>query len=124
MQATSVRPTSAPPPTEEQLRLAYRHLYRPGWPTTFEAAMASHTHSICITGRARDLRRASFCNAVPRHGLPCGPVPPTPTEPPNALAAGRRSLNSLAKAAPRTPSARLKPSGVDLKRLAANDKDD
>jgi hypothetical protein len=85
----------APAPPEERLRLAYRQLYRPGWPASFEAAMAHRTYSVCITGAARTLNRVSWSDRARRPTLPAAHVPPTPLH-----------------------------RGVDLKRLAANDKDD
>ena len=57
--------------------------------------------------------------------LPRGvPVPPTPGLPPNAMAAGTRSIYSLAETTPTPLSVWPTKLGADVKRLAANDKDD
>lgn len=54
--ATRARPRSAPP-TDEQLRLAWRHISRPGWPSTIEAALAMPHYRACLLGIARNLHR-------------------------------------------------------------------
>jgi len=51
----------APPPapiTAEQLRRAFLHIRRPGWPSTFEQALASPVFCACLHGIARNLARA------------------------------------------------------------------
>lgn len=112
-------------PTEEQLRLAYRELYRPGlWPTTFDAAMASHAFSTAITRVAFNRNRMQMCNVPHKANTwPSAPVPPTPSMPPNAQAKSARSPYSLAKG-PQTMTVWPTPRLVDRKRLAGNDKDD
>ena len=111
--------------TEEQQRLAYRELYRPVlWPDTFEAAMARHAFRVAICAVARNRARVHLRDvAKPTSTLPRGPVPATPGTAPNALAAGKRSLHSLAKAQPSTLSAWPTAAQRDIKRLAANHKD-
>lgn len=74
-QAPSVAPVAAP--TEEQLRMAYRHLCRPGWPTPFEAAMAKLGYRTAITQVARNMHRQKMTSFV-SHSLPKMPAPPTP----------------------------------------------
>ena len=56
----------APPPapiTAEQLRRAFLHIRRPGWPSTFAVsythlALASPVFCACLHGIARNLARA------------------------------------------------------------------
>lgn len=40
----------AAPVTEEQLRLAFRQISRPGWPSTLEAALANPVYRVCLHG--------------------------------------------------------------------------
>lgn len=87
--------------TPEQLRLAYRQLQRPHWPTTLEQALAHPLHGKCIRGLARSLSRAPWPTAT---RPPAPPVPPTPTQPPP-----KRALPRL---------------NFDPRRAAANDRDD
>jgi hypothetical protein len=96
-------PELTPELTPEQLRLAYRQLQRPHWPTTLEEALAHPLHGNCIRGLARSLSRPAWHERhPPRPQAP--PVPPTPTEPP-----ARRALPRLT---------------FDPRRAAANDRDD
>lgn len=112
------------PLTQEQLQLGFRQLRRPGWPATLEEALRCPVRSGCIHGMARHLSRAQFNAGQHRPptlpGAP--PVPPTPSQPPmRKQAAGLQA-----------PALRLKPGrkpgsgkpAVDLKRAAANDRDD
>ena len=70
-----------PEPTDEQLLLAYRQLWRYGWPSTFADAMKSHAYSTAIRAVAAGLNRPAWAGRVAQPSrLPCGPVPPTPTE--------------------------------------------
>jgi hypothetical protein len=99
------QPDKPPEPTREQLVMAYRHLARPGWPGTLDAAMAHATYSVCIRGLARQLNRTPACVAAPVR-TPKAYVPPTPTAP--------RAIK------PATPKALR----FDARRAAANDFDD
>ena len=91
-------------PTDEQLRLAFRQISRPGWPATLEAAIAHRTFGVCLRAIACQLNR-------PGWGPRPNPAPPAvlPSAPPVSAGIPRR-------ARPFSP-------GADLKRLAANDKD-
>jgi hypothetical protein len=120
---------AAPEPTLEQLRLAYRHMARPGWPSTLEAALQVHTYRICITGLARRMSRPEWKpQPRPLHLVANGAtVPPTPTVPP----AVPRSRGPL-REGPHVPGTtnlgsfhRARPAQwLDVKRLAANDIED
>lgn len=109
---------AAPEPTLEQYRLAYRQINRPGWPS-FDEAMASRVHRICLAGIARNLARPPWQPAPAAAGMPRGPaVPPTPTQPPPRTAA------VPAGGAPHIAQGRdWRKRGIDLKRAAANDID-
>lgn len=49
------------PVTEEQLKLAWRHMRKlPHWPATLEAALQHPTIGPCINGLARSLSRAPW----------------------------------------------------------------
>lgn len=52
-----------PPPTAEQLRLAFRQVSRPGWPTTLEAALAHPVYGVCLRGMACTLDRRGMDRA-------------------------------------------------------------
>lgn len=97
-----------PPITDEQLRLAYRHLARPGWPPTLEATLAHPIRGKCLRSLALCLRRGGHLTR-PHYQPPtppgAPPVPPTP-EAPRAVPRQRHYL------------------GADRKRLAANDLED
>jgi hypothetical protein len=92
----------APTPTDEQLELALRHLWRPGYPRDLREALNHPTFGHCVRGLARNLGRAQP-PAKPPHRLPLAPVPATPSAPPIRRQAAR---------------------GLDRKRAAANDFDD
>lgn len=102
--------------TEEGRRLAYRQLYRPGWPAFDDLALPQHhARAVCVEGLARSLARAAWQPAVVAPGLPRGaPVPPTPTEPPP---------RTKPAASPITHQWSRR-RGIDLKRAAGNDLDD
>lgn len=105
--ASALHPATAPEPSDEQLALAYRHLARPGWPTSVQAAMAVHSYATALRNVARNLNRGAWRppGRTPLFSLP-SIVPPTPTQPP-----GRQ----------KTPGS-SKP--FDHKKAAANDTDD
>ncbi|MEY2689165.1 MAG: hypothetical protein RL375_3363, partial [Pseudomonadota bacterium] len=91
--ARAANAATLPEPTREQLALAYRHMARPGWPSTLDAALQVHHYRICITQLARRMSRPGW-TAQPRplQLLSAGaPVPPTPAEPP-PVARGRMNL--------------------------------
>lgn len=97
-----------PEPTDEQLELALRQLWRPGYPRELREALNHPTFGHCVRGLARNLGRAQPPAKAP-HRLPMALVPPTPTAPPPRVGP--------------KPS-RQKPGWVDHKRAAANDFDD
>lgn len=110
--------------TDEQYRLAYRQLRRPGWPS-FEACMADHVRRTCLGAIARTLGRASWHNAQPltapavQPAPHAAPVPSTPSAPPQRTQAlrvpGNRHGLQFGMGHRR---------GIDLKRAAGNDRDD
>ncbi len=131
MDRTAANEPTAPEPTREQLALAYRHMARPGWPSTLDAALQVHHYRICITGLARRMGRPGW-KGQPRplclvdNGAT---VPPTPTEPPRVAPAkgplregphapGTTNLGCF----PRRAATQLH--GPDFKRRAANDTKD
>jgi hypothetical protein len=61
--------TRPPPPTDEQLRLAFRQVSRPGWPSTLEAALHHPVFRTCLVNMARNLNR---------RGMDRAPVPQAP----------------------------------------------
>lgn len=65
--------------TAEQLRLAFRQVSRPGWPSTLEAALADHTYRVCLYGIARNLGRVGMDRARKRQAEPELPLFETPT---------------------------------------------
>lgn len=67
----------AEPITDEQLRLAFRQLSRPGWPATPEAALAHPVYGPCLRGIARNLRRVGVDRSVPPPAQRV-PAPPAP----------------------------------------------
>lgn len=98
------QPKPRPPePTREQLQLAWRHLARPGWPDTLDAALAHRSYSVALHGLARQLARAPVCVQPPQRTPSTAYVPPTPTAPRQPTKPGRR---------------------FDARRAAANDFDD
>lgn len=124
--------TGTPPePSREQLAMAYRHMARPGWPPTLDAALQVHHYRICITGLALRLGRPGW---KPQHQplqlMSSGaPVPPTPDQPP-PVARGRMNLRSGDEIAQRNATGlgvwtRTRPAAwLDVKKLAANDTED
>lgn len=87
---------SAFEPSPEQLQIAMRHLQRPGWPSTLEAALASPIYGPLVRTLARRLNR------------------------PNWMQRGSSELpNSKPAAAPAAPLPRL---NFDPRSLAANDR--
>jgi hypothetical protein len=123
--------SKAPAPSEEQLRLAYRHMARPGWPPTLEAAMQIHHYRICITQLARRLGRPAWAGNGRSAGLVARlhgpPVPPTPSAPPSAGSPGARANHVHTQGSSLGSWFRAKPADwigtPDRKRLAANDID-
>lgn len=55
--------TTAPSVTDEQLRLAWRHVSRPGWPATLEAALERPAYRVALYGIARNLHRRGLDRA-------------------------------------------------------------
>jgi hypothetical protein len=112
-------------PTTEQLELALRQLWRPGYPRTLAEALDHPTFGTCVKGLAGNLARAQP-PAARAHRLPMAPVPPTPTEEPARTR--RRPVGSLASCEAQAQLGtwkRLKhPGWIDRKRAAANDFDD
>lgn len=106
-------------PSEDSMRLAYREIsYRPGRPQTFEAMRDHPVWGVCLRALARQRGRAAWQATQVASSLPSGPpVPPTPTQPPRRTGPVTEPL-SLWK----------RPRGIDmgpdLKRRAANDRDD
>lgn len=110
------RARAGAPVTDEQRRLAYRQLSRPGWPPFDDLHLPQHHHrAVCVEGLARNLARAQWKPAAMATGLPHGlPVPPTPQAPPV------RKPSDASPIIGRWSKRR----GIDLKRAAANDVDD
>lgn len=112
-----------PPVCEERLRLALRHLRRPGWPSTLEACMAKPHYALALRALAQMLNRGGQpLPARPPHALPKGlPVPGVPAQPlpPGAPA----HLLHKAPAWALLPPASVARGAADRKRLAANDID-
>ncbi len=125
-------------PTAEQLALAYRHLARPGWPSTLESALGHRVYGVAVRALARKLGRRSWAEAHASqrpHSLPVAAVPPTPSEPPANARAPRTPSGHAARPGPvgnlpqplgYWPAQYARPGAgwVDRKRLAANDHDD
>jgi hypothetical protein len=115
----------APPPTTEQLELALRHLWRPGYPRTLAEALEHPTFGPCVKGLAGNLSRRSPQAHKP-HRLPVAPVPATPTEEPARTR--RKPVGSLASGEAASQLGTWKrlnhPGWIDRKRAAANDLDD
>jgi hypothetical protein len=115
----------APEPTTEQLELALRQLWRPGYPRTLAEALAHPTLGTCVKGLAGNLSRRGQ-NAHKPHRLPTPPVPPTPTQEPARTR--RLPVGSLASGEAQarlgTWKRSVQPGWIDRKRAAANDLDD
>jgi hypothetical protein len=92
-------PGPAPAPSAEQLALAYRQLFRPGWPPTVGAALAHPVYGPGLRGLAANLSRAAVCTR------------PQPKPAPSATTS-------------HTPHWARHGSSFDARRAAANDKDD
>lgn len=110
--------------TDEQQRIAYRELYRPIiWPATFEAAMLSKPFRVAICAVARNRGRVHLRDvARPLTTLPQGPVPDTPSIQPQGPYA--RSPYSKATGPVMQLGAWPTKLTLDVKKLAANDKDE
>lgn len=110
----------APEPTPEQLQLAYRQLARPDrWPPTLEQALAHPTLGICLRALARQLSRPRWTGSPVAPTMPGAWVLPTPTEPPP-----RKAQRPAGGAAHSPQHLEWRRRGIDLKRAAANDRDD
>jgi hypothetical protein len=70
------------PLTRDQLQVAYRQLFRPGWPATLEDVLLDPLRGPLVKGMARSMSRAAFRLQMVQHRLPTAPVPTTPTAPP------------------------------------------
>jgi hypothetical protein len=118
---------AAPQPTRQQLEMAYRHLARPGWPRTLDAALQVQHYRVCINGLARQLDRPAWRpQPRPLHGVNNNAVvPPTPAHPPPAKRA-KPQAGPLPRGGTNLGSfSRIAPAGwLDVKRLAANDRED
>lgn len=114
MSRSSAAATTTAEPTLEQLRLAYRQLSNPNrWPP-FEAAVDHPVYGTCLRALARNLGRPRWRPVPVAVSLPRGqPVPPTPTQPP---------VRQQARTGPHLGTWARR--GIDLKRAAANDRDD
>lgn len=60
-----------PPPTDEQLRLAWGRITLPSWPRTLEAALEHPVYRTCLIGIARNLNR----RGAARRPAPKAPPP-------------------------------------------------
>lgn len=112
-------------PSREQLQLAFRHYAGPHWPPTLDEALARPAYRAIIEQLARRISRPSWAShqrSTTRR--PLVDVPATPEVP----RTGNRAINSLATTPQRPLSVWTKPlpahGRVDIKRLAANDRDD
>ena len=56
----NARRKPAPPPTDEQLRLAIRQMRRPHWPSSDEDVLDHPVYGKCVRALARNLSRAPF----------------------------------------------------------------
>jgi len=112
----------APEPTAEQLALAYRQLRHPNtWPSTLAATVAHPIFGKCLRAMARQMNRPAWwqptaiVSTLPRTNLP--PVPPTPVVDP--------APKKVQHQGPRGPHLGCwQKLGIDMKRAAANDRDD
>ena len=110
---------AAQEPSREQLELAFRQLARPHlWPATLDQALARPHMALCLRKLAQQLGRPAWQAGQPRAVGTSAPVPHTPTAPPP-----RRPGSPAPN--PRTALGHSgKPRGVDMKRAAANDRDE
>lgn len=110
---------TAAEPTREQLQLAYRQLAHPGrWPRTLDGALAHPTLGVCLRALARQISRPAWQGHPVAPSLPRGAVPPTPQNAPARQQVRQPGAGIDGNWPPRRSSA------VDLKRAAANDRDD
>ncbi len=58
---------SAATVTPEQLRLAFRQISRPGWPSTLEAALEQPAYRVALHGIARNLGRRGIDSLPAAH---------------------------------------------------------
>ena len=105
MSTTTATPTITPrthsaSPSEAAPRQAWRGMTAPNCPATFEAAMAHPTWGVCIRAAARSLPVVHWPGVRGQHPRSKGPGPRFHSRAPST-----------------TPH-------VDIKRLAANDRDD
>ena len=108
-------------PTREQLQMAYRQLARPDrWPRTLDAALAHPVYGICLRALARQLGRPAWFSANARPATAAGAqIASAPAVPPNPPAPRARPSSRINETWPPRRGG-----GVDLKRAAANDRDD
>lgn len=67
-------PDRPPAVTLEQLRMAWRHINRPGWPPTLEEALGNRSYSVCLYGIARNLHRTGMDRMTARSDEPGLPL--------------------------------------------------
>jgi len=117
--SAAVSATHAGEPSDESLRLAFRHMHHPArGPQTFEAMRDHPVWGVCLRARARQMGRPAWQASPVATSLPPGPpVPPTPAQPPARRRADSEPINLWTR--PRGIQM-----GPDLKRRAANDRDD
>lgn len=110
------------PLTDEQLRMALRHLWRPGWPEDLQAVLAHPVRGPCVRGLARSLGRAAPTVGTPpqRQGNALAWVPPTPQVPPRP----QRLRTGPGSDSPDTLGAWPRRRAFDARRAAANDFDE
>ena len=108
-------------PTHEQYALAFRQRQHPNrGPRTLEAALADPVYRICLRQMALRMHRPRWQGQLVATSLPKGPaVPPTPTQPPAATSSSSARLYAGGGI-----GSWGKPRAVDMKRAAANDRDD
>jgi hypothetical protein len=68
------------PITDEQLRMAFRQIRRPGWPSTLEEALEQPAYRVALYGIARNLHRRGLDRSTAHAGQL--PLPLAPTEDP------------------------------------------
>lgn len=101
------------------MRLAFREMHHPSrGPQTFEAMRDHPVWGVCLRARARQRGRAAWQATQVASSLPPGPPsPPTPTQLPKRTGPAGEPM-----------SARKRQRGIDmgpdLKRRAANDRDE
>jgi len=131
----AISATTPSEPTREQMQMAFRHYADHHWPATLDAALQRPAYRSVLLVLARRLNRPTWhARTGPQHRLPAGPVPPTPAD-----EAGKHARNPHSLAKPGAAHGPVKSLGtwtkilpaigrvdcrLDVKRLAANDKDD